>query len=257
MKRLIQYGSQVAAIIVAVCRHSCWPRPSSCFARASTAKMLEGKPLSVEHAADAAAGPRRPAARIQSRSWPRRREDQPAVLRLLAGRDEDSAAAGIRQPVRRLDDAALPGRPSARRARPMGQSVRGFVQSLRALLPRARLLARGAAVSARGRRVSRPGGILAACRRQRHADAPEHAGPLRSRLEPRVPVRRDGQRTAAPIGRKTPTRSSTKRRIRRRTTSASTAASQPRRAGWSKGWPRCSRRPAFGARNTTTRRPIA
>ena len=85
--------------------------------------------------------------------------------------DEDSAAAGVRQAVRRFDDAALPRRASARRARPMGQSVRGLVQSLRALLPRARLLASGAAVSARGGRVSRRGRVLSTRGGQRHADA--------------------------------------------------------------------------------------
>ena len=50
-------------------------------------------------------------------------EDQPAVLWLLAIGNEDRAAAGIRQAVRHLDDAALFGRPSRRPARPMGQAV--------------------------------------------------------------------------------------------------------------------------------------
>ena len=87
-----------------------------------------------------------------------------------------------------------------------------------------------------------------------HPNTLGHYDPLSNRV---FLVRCDGRRQAAPIGRKTPRRSSTRPPTRRRTTWACTGASRPRRGGWSKAWPRCSRRPACGARNTTTRRPIA
>ena len=211
----------------------------------------------LELPADAASGPRRPAARLQSEARQGSREDWSELCAY--------SAAEMQEMLQHEFDSRfevsttrhyLVVHPRGERDA-MGRSIRRFVQSLRPLLPRSRLRASRAAVSAGGRRVSRQGRILPTRGSERHADAPEHAGPLRSDYEPRVPVRCDGREEQGRTGRRTRTRSSTRRRTRRRSTSASIADSRPSRAGWSKDWPRCSKRPACGAHDTTTRRPIA
>ena len=60
---------------------------------------------------------------------------------------------------------------------------------------------------------------------------------------------------AAGTGRRTPTRSFTRRPISRRSTRACTPASAIRRGGWSKGWARCSRPAACGSRGRIRTQP--
>ena len=153
-------------------------------------QMLEGKPLSWTAEQMLLLGRDGRLHEFNPKLAKEAQKTSPRFFGYSASEMKTSAAAGIRQAVRCLDDAALSGRASARPARPMGQSVRGFVQALRALFPRARLHARGAAVPARGRRVSRPGRISATRGGQRHADAARHAWPLRPHVQPRVSVRR-------------------------------------------------------------------
>ena len=86
-------------------------------------QMLEGKPLSWSAEQMLLLGRDGRLHEFNPKLAKEGQKDQPAVLRLLAVGNENGAAAGIRQAVRCLHDAALPGRPSAGRARPVGQSV--------------------------------------------------------------------------------------------------------------------------------------
>src|SRR5437764_13833351 len=73
------------------------------------------KTTGLEFGANAALWPRWQALRIQSLARKRSSENQPELPTLFGRRTKSVAPAGIRKPVRSIDDAALCGCPSARR----------------------------------------------------------------------------------------------------------------------------------------------